>query len=168
MAKKKAAPKRVQSKSKADFVRSLPSSMSAKDVVAKAKAAKISLTEDYVYKTRSLDNKRGNRKQKIVTSASDRAMPSGAKTPRKGSNKRSRVLEVAASNPSWNAKEVAKEARASVAYVYSVWRKPESRSSASAEPAGSATITEFYRVLKRIGVHQARELITHFEAMQNA
>lgn len=38
---------------KSAFVRSLPADMSAKDVVAKAKAQNITLTENYVYTIRS-------------------------------------------------------------------------------------------------------------------
>jgi hypothetical protein len=42
---------------KTAFVQNLPTSMSAKDVVAKAKAAGITLTEMYVYSIRSKSNK---------------------------------------------------------------------------------------------------------------
>ena len=42
-----------KSPNKSAFVRSLPADMSAKDVVAKAKAANIVLTENYVYTIRS-------------------------------------------------------------------------------------------------------------------
>jgi len=42
-----------KSPNKSAFVRNLPADMSAKDVVAKAKAANITLTENYVYTIRS-------------------------------------------------------------------------------------------------------------------
>lgn len=60
MPKKTAAKKKTMSK--ADFIRSQPKSMPAKDVIAKAKAAGIALKEDAVYKTRSLDKARGKKK----------------------------------------------------------------------------------------------------------
>ena len=41
--------------SKAEFVRTLPSSTPAKEVVAKAKAAALAITKDYVYSVRSAD-----------------------------------------------------------------------------------------------------------------
>jgi len=43
--------------SKAEFVRTLPSSTPAKEVVAKAKAAGVSLTENHVYSVRSVDKR---------------------------------------------------------------------------------------------------------------
>jgi hypothetical protein len=46
-------PKTSKSPNKSAFVRGLPGDMSAKDVVAKAKAAGITLTENYVYTIRS-------------------------------------------------------------------------------------------------------------------
>src|SRR5688572_19721333 len=49
---KKAAKKKM---SKADFVRSLPAETGAKDAVAKAKAAGVSLTESYFYNVRATD-----------------------------------------------------------------------------------------------------------------
>lgn len=45
-------------KSKAGFVRSLPTSISAADVVARAKAKHITLTEQYVYAVRTSMNRK--------------------------------------------------------------------------------------------------------------
>lgn len=44
---------KTKSTNKSAFVRNLPGDMSAKDVVAKAKAAGLTLTENYVYTIRS-------------------------------------------------------------------------------------------------------------------
>lgn len=44
---------KIKSTNKSAFVRGLPGDMSAKDVVAKAKAGGITLTENYVYTIRS-------------------------------------------------------------------------------------------------------------------
>lgn len=44
--------------SKADFVRAQPSTMSAREVVAKAAAAKMKLDERYVYRIRGMARKR--------------------------------------------------------------------------------------------------------------
>jgi hypothetical protein len=54
---------------KADFIRSCPKNMPAKDVVAKAKAAGISLKEEAVYKTRSLDKARKGSKKSSARAA---------------------------------------------------------------------------------------------------
>ncbi len=59
---KKPAPK---TQSKAAFVRSLPSSTPAKDVVEKAKAAGIKLTDAYVYNVRATT--RAAKKPKVTT-----------------------------------------------------------------------------------------------------
>jgi hypothetical protein len=48
-----ALPTAAGTMTKADFVRGLPRTMSAKDIVAHAKAAGIELTEKYVYKART-------------------------------------------------------------------------------------------------------------------
>src|SRR4051812_30080258 len=45
--------------SKAEFVRSLPPSLPAREVIAKAKAAGLSLSSAYVYVLRSSNKKRG-------------------------------------------------------------------------------------------------------------
>src|SRR5689334_16817564 len=50
-----------KSPNKSAFVRSLPESMSAKDVVAKAKAAGMILTENYVYTIRSAAKKKSGK-----------------------------------------------------------------------------------------------------------
>lgn len=50
-----------KSPNKSAFVRSLPESMSAKDVVSKAKAANMVLTENYVYTIRSAAKKKSGK-----------------------------------------------------------------------------------------------------------
>jgi len=111
---KKATSKKAEM-TKADFVRSLPAATPAKDVVAKAKEAKISLTEDYVYKTRSLDKKgKGKKAGKAGTAAPPKARG-------KAPDKKQRVLALKAENPDWTADQIAKAAKCSTTYVYSVW-----------------------------------------------
>lgn len=60
---------------KSDFVRSLPESTSAKDVVTQAKAAGIKLTAPYVYSVRAADRKTGKAPKAAKTAA-----PKAAKT----------------------------------------------------------------------------------------
>jgi hypothetical protein len=60
-------------KSKAEFVRTLPPSTPAKEVVAKAKAAGISITENHVYSVRSVD-KRAKKKSAPKSNASKPAV----------------------------------------------------------------------------------------------
>lgn len=84
--------------------------------------------------------------------------------------KKDHVLAVVAKNPSWNAQEVAEAAGCTPNYVYSVWGKPKRKrgSKGSSSGAGGATDTEFYRVLKRVGVARAKELIANIEAYESA
>ena len=95
---KKSASKSVSSKSA--FVRGLPASMPAKEVVAKAKAAGLTLSDRYVH---------------VIRSIAKRAARNGhtaLKTPRRGgrpiSSKRTFVLSLPASMP---AADVIKRAR---------------------------------------------------------
>ncbi len=59
-------------KSKAAFVRDLPPNTPAKDVVAKAKAAGMVLSEGYVYNIRATSKAKGKR-DKVVTGLPTRA-----------------------------------------------------------------------------------------------
>jgi len=52
--------------SKTAFVRALPHTVSAKDVVAKAKAAGFKISEAYVYTIRSTTKRKGNGRSKTV------------------------------------------------------------------------------------------------------
>jgi hypothetical protein len=120
---KKSASKTVSSKSA--FVRGLPASMPAKEVVAKAKAAGLTLSDRYVH---------------VIRSIAKRAARNGhtaLKTPRRGgrpiSSKRTFVLSLPASLP---AAEVIKRARAegmqlTTNYVYKI----RSRGAAASETA---------------------------------
>ena len=84
--------------------------------------------------------------------------------------KKDHVLAVVAKNPSWNAQQVAEAAGCTPNYVYSVWGKPKRQraTKGSSSGAGGATDTEFYRVLKRVGVARAKELIANIEAYESA
>lgn len=63
MPRKKKSTRKSATQSKAGFVRSHPS-LSAKEIVAKAKASGIHLTDTYVYNVRSSDNARKGKKSK--------------------------------------------------------------------------------------------------------
>lgn len=79
-----AAPAAVKKQSKTSFVLSLPSEMPAKDVVAKAKEAGISLTEKAVYKTRYLArNKAPRAAKKAPVKAAVKAPSKPAEAPKK-------------------------------------------------------------------------------------
>lgn len=120
---KKSASKTVSSKSA--FVRGLPASMPAKEVVAKAKAAGLTLSDRYVHVIRS------------IAKRAARNGHSALKAPRRGgrpiSSKRTFVLSLPASLP---AAEVIKRARAegmqlTTNYVYKI----RSRGAAAGETA---------------------------------
>ena len=119
-AKKKAAAKKTGAKkttmTKAAFVRSLPPSTPAKEVVAKAAETGIKLDDTYVYKIRTLDKKAA------------------------GKTKGSKATK----------------------------GKPGPKPKVAASSVSNGAVTEFYRVLKRVGVSKAKELIANIEAFQNA
>jgi hypothetical protein len=114
MAAKKAKKSASKSVSKSAFVRGLPASMPAKEVVAKAKSAGLTLSDRYVH---------------VIRSIAKRAARNGhtaLKTPRRGgrpiSSKRTFVLSLPAS---LSAAEVIKRARAegmhlTTNYVYKI------------------------------------------------
>lgn len=120
---KKSASKSVASKSA--FVRGLPASMPAKEVVAKAKAAGLTISDRYVH---------------VIRSIAKRAARNGhtaLKAPRRGgrpiSSKRTFVLSLPASLP---AAEVIKRARAegmqlTTNYVYKIRSRGAAASEAS-------------------------------------
>jgi hypothetical protein len=126
---KKSASKTTASKSA--FVRGLPASMPAKEVVAKAKAAGLTLSDRYVH---------------VIRSIAKRAARNGhtaLKTPRRGgrpiSSKRTFVLSLPASMP---AADVIKRARAegmqlTTNYVYKI----RSRGAAASEAALTLNVT---------------------------
>ncbi len=165
MAAKKTAKKKTTA-SKADFVRSLPLATSGKDAVAKAKAAGIALTEAYVYKIRTLDKKGTKGKKAAGKKSAKKAATPSPKTRGRSPDKRNHVLKVVAENPTWSAEQVAKAVKCSKNYVYSVWGKAQPRGNGTA--SGDKRTTEFYRVLKRVGVPKAKELIANIEAYENA
>src|SRR3954470_16963106 len=68
-----AAKKGPKKKSKASFVCELPSTTPAKEVVAKAKAAGISLTEGYVYNVRATSKSAKSPKTNGVAASAPRA-----------------------------------------------------------------------------------------------
>jgi hypothetical protein len=86
--------------SKAEFVRTLPSSTPATEVVAKAKAAGLPITKDYVYSVRSADKRvkkkpsaESNTPKPAVSAA---AVVHGSASAPKGSTKAEMLLKVVA------------------------------------------------------------------------
>jgi hypothetical protein len=154
MPKRKPTAKKV---TKAAFVRSLPASMPAKEVIAKGKEQGLTLTEDTVYKTRSLANAKKARK---VTAAKGKG---------KRGSKKARVLEQVAAHPDWTADRIAKAAGATASYVYAVWRKGTNGKGKAFPSSSNGATTEFYRAVKRVGgVAKAKELLATIEAYESA
>lgn len=163
--KKKSAPSGA-TVSKASFVRSQPTDMPTADVIAKAKEAGITLNAQTVYRHRSSAKTKGAKKS---SASPKKTAAAGASRPNRGA-KKSRVLDLVAKNPSWGAEQIAKAARCSTTYVYSVWReKPNGASPATTSSPTNGATTEFYRAVKKVGgVPKAKELLANIEAFQNA
>jgi hypothetical protein len=70
--------------SKADFVREQPSDLSAKEVVAKAKEAGLTLTENHVYAVRAGARKKAKDRSKATPKKPAMATRPKAATPKKG------------------------------------------------------------------------------------
>jgi len=107
--------------SKSDFVRSQPATLSAAEVLAKAKAAGLKLTSQLVYKVRSTTKATGGSKMTtaVKTTSSPGKPPSSTKPPK---SKAAFVRGLPASTP---AKEVVKLAKTlglslSINYVYNI------------------------------------------------
>jgi hypothetical protein len=107
-------------KSKAEFVRGLPSSTPAKEVVAKAKATGISITETYIYGVRAADRRAKKKKSAAKSNASKAAVTAaaivnGSASPPRVSAKAEALLKaVAAEIGLGNAIEVLQSERARV------------------------------------------------------
>lgn len=153
--------------SKAAFIRSQPATMSAKEVVAKASEAKMKLSEAHVHVVRS----KAKADAKKSTPSSNGSARSARKRRGPKANKRQLVLRLATDNPTWTAEQIAKEAKCSPNYVYKV-RRPNKPALVALSTrfvfADAASTTEFYRVLKRIGIAEAKRLIANVEAYENA
>jgi hypothetical protein len=95
---------------------------------------------------------------------------------RRKSKKKAAVIKLLAENPTWTAEQIAKAAGSSVNYVYTVKRENKSGPAKAATATRAKTPTastststmEFYRVLKRIGVDEAKRLIANIEAYERA
>jgi hypothetical protein len=86
MAAKKSTP------SKTSFVKSLPATMPAKEVIARGKAAGISLTEMYIYSIRSKSKAKAGARAPRGAATSKRATSMGART-RSGGSDLQRLVE---------------------------------------------------------------------------
>lgn len=116
--------------SKTQFVMSLPHEVSAKDVVARAKAKGLGLTEAHVYKIRSTNKSKGSKSKsvakkapakKAAKKATKKASKKAASGKASGLNKRDFVL----SHGNAPAAEVLKQAKKaglslSKAYLYTI------------------------------------------------
>jgi hypothetical protein len=157
--KRKSKPKQ----SKADFVRSQPSDMPASEVIAKAKAAGMSLNEDTVYKTRSLDKVRAKKK----AGAKKRAASEGTKPRGRSPDKKQRILELVEQHPEWTAQQVAKAAKSSTAHVYSVWggsKKRGGSANGTAKPKSPVMqhldhVRALRGVILHVGIDRAKEMM---------
>ncbi len=168
-ANKKTSSKKEPKQTKADFVRSMPTDMSAKDVIAKGKEAGISLTEDAVYKTRSLDKKRTKKKSsgKAKTGAKKGAAASSPGRRGKSPDKKNRVLELRAQNPDWTADQIAKAAKCSTTYVYSVWggsKERDGSSNGTVNPKSPVMqhldhVRALRGVILHVGIDRAKEMM---------
>lgn len=144
MAAKKAKKSSSKNVSKSAFVRGLPASMPAKEVVAKAKAAGLTLSDRYVH---------------VIRSIAKRAARNGhtaLKTPRRGgrpiSSKRTFVLSLPAS---LSAAEVIKRAKAegmqlTTNYVYKIRSRGAAADEAVSLPAAKGMRSPGRRVLSDI------------------
>ena len=91
MPKKKPADKKM---TKAGFVKSQPAGLSAKEVVGKAKAAGMSLTDKYVYTVRSAAKAKSS---KAGRAKGSKNKPPAVKAPKNGSTGVEDLLRAAAS-----------------------------------------------------------------------
>lgn len=148
---------------KAAFVRSLPGDMPASEVIVKAKAAGITLNEDTVYKTRSLDKVRAKKK-----AGAGKKAASGAPKPRgRSPDKKQRILELVEQHPDWTAQQVAEAAKSSTAHVYSVWggsKKRGGSANGTAKPKSPVTqhldhVRALRGVILHVGIDRAKEMM---------
>jgi hypothetical protein len=144
--------------SKSDFIRQQPSSLSAAEVVAKAKTAGLTFASVLVYKVR------GRTKTKKPTTKMASAMVTTAPTAtstKPPKNKAAFVRGLAVSTP---AKEVVKQAKAAginlnVGYVYTVRQTAKKKRAAGKSPkvstavngGGSRVSTSAENLLKALG-----------------
>lgn len=168
-AKKAGGPAAEPTMSKAAFVRSLPRSMPAAEVIAKAAEVGITLNAETVYGSRA--------KAKMKRAKKSEASPkkaTGKRSSRAGGRggKKERVLELVAKHPNWTKKKIAETVGCAVNYVYSVLGESGQVGEAvksNGVPASNGAVTAFYRAVKGIGgVAKAKELIANIEAFQNA
>lgn len=168
--KKKAKKTSKLKVNKAAFVRELPPDMPAKDVVKKAKAKGLEMKENYVYRARSLgDGKKRSASKKMAKTKK----VSTTRNPRgKPPEKREHLLKLVAEHPDWTANEIAKAVPCSPSYVFTNWGKSRSPRKTGRRPVATGTtssdVTEFCRLVKKLGVALAKELLENIEAYENA
>ncbi len=126
--------------SKTQFVMSLPHEVSAKDVVARAKAKGLGLTEAHVYKIRSTNKSKGGKGKSAAKKApAKKASKKAASGKASGLNKRDFVL----SHGNAPAAEVLKQAKKaglslSKAYLYTIRAEGGAKKGAAKKAAKKA------------------------------
>jgi hypothetical protein len=170
--------------SKADFVRKYPN-LSASEILDTAKAQGFKLGANNIYMTRSQDERTaGGKKSKAGEETAKKtgrkpvaAKPVEAATPKaKGKPPvlAQLVLKLQADHPTWTKKKIAKAAKCSPTYAYNVLRKgaltpaPRATRKTAAPVASNSDVTDFYKVVKKVGVPKAKELIAIIEAYESA
>jgi hypothetical protein len=183
-------PKKTARKNKSAFVRSFPTTMSATEVVAKGAEQKLAFTEQYVHQVRTRAKKtRGANKTGAANTAKTASRPakkSVTTSGRRGKapDKKKRVLELHAANPSWTGHQLAEAAGSSTTYVYRLLREPKKstppRTTASSKTrtaplakttgvGANSALTDFFRAVKAIGgAVTAMELLRGIEAYERA
>lgn len=149
---------------KAAFIRSLPRSTPAEEVVAKGAEANLKFTKEYVWGVRSKGKKKSAAKR-----ASKKTAAKGASTATAKGDKKSRVLQLVAKHPGWSKAKVAEAAGCTPNHVYTVLKESEQDGGKSAAAPSNGVVGAFYKAVKSIGgVGKAKELLANIEAYENA
>lgn len=165
-AKKKTAGKKTSSTkpSKAAFIRSQPLEMPTEELIAKAKAAGLSVDKGRIYKERSNMRKATATGQEGTASVVSAAAP---KAKGRSPEKKARVLKAVAEHPNWSAVEVAEAVECSKNYVYSVWGEAKGQqpsANGTAKPKSPVTqhldhVRALRGVILHVGIDQAKAMM---------
>jgi len=150
---------------KAAFIRSLPRSTPAEEVVAKGAEANLKFTKEYVWGVRS----KGKTKKSSGKKASKKTTAKSASTATGKGDKKSRVLQLVAKHPDWSRAKVAEAAGCTPNHVYTVLKESGQNGEKSAAAPSNGVVGAFYKAVKSIGgVGKAKELLANIEAYENA
>jgi hypothetical protein len=181
MAPTTTSPSDAKSVSKSDFIRTQPATMSAAQVVEKAKAEGIDLRAGLVYEVRRTDKARKTVPSRRSAPTAKKAPPkSSSATPMRGDAKAPPTTSKAAfvrAHANLSPKEIVEKAKAEnirldVGYVYNVRssnranqrtarRAPERRDALAPEPVGATSRVEalLKAVAAEVGLGRAIELL---------